>query len=262
MELLLHWMRKQGIDENKIWAKPAIEQECFLRDVVCRRLLHTHAFVVSAHTSKSIKLPVYTFTMRNGIKVICRENFYGWKLSVSLPKLRPYENIIPEDLFQEGYDENIPRCHFEGFKEDWIFEGYKPNDIYQTRFSFGIRTDYDFYVVMYTLNRLYDEEDFTEGAKKLTKDYIVCTIKRIYDKFGYNEMISYEGVTVRAVSGSDIFTNTYFALYDFEFRKAKGIDFIDTDIFDNVEELAEYIIKYPEVGKVFLAEVKSYNFEF
>lgn len=259
MELLLYWMRKQKIDEKKIWAKAAIDQECFLRDDICRRLLHTHAFVVSTHVSKSIQLPVYAFTMHNGIKVICGENFYGWKLSVSLPNPRPYENIIPEDLFQDGYNKS---CYFEGFKEEWVFENYNPNDISQTHFSVGIQSDYDFYTVMYMLKHLYDEEDFSEDAKRLTKDYIIDAIKRIYDKFGYNEMISYEDATVQAVSGSSIFWNTYFALYDSEFRKANGIDYLDYDIFDNIEELANYILKYPKIGKIFLSEVKSYNFEF
>ena len=73
MELLLHWMRKQEIDDKMIYKNVAIKQECFLRDQICERLLHTHAFVVSTHMSKSIILPVYAFTMENGIKVICRD---------------------------------------------------------------------------------------------------------------------------------------------------------------------------------------------
>ena len=32
MELLLHWMRKQEIDDKMIYKKAAIKQECFLRD--------------------------------------------------------------------------------------------------------------------------------------------------------------------------------------------------------------------------------------
>ena len=59
MELLLHWMRKQEIDDKMIYKNAAIKQECFLRDQICMRLLHTHAFVVSTHMSKSIILPVY-----------------------------------------------------------------------------------------------------------------------------------------------------------------------------------------------------------
>ena len=109
MELLLHWMRKQEIDDKMLYKNAAIKQECFIRDQICMRLLHTHSFVISTHRSKSIVLPVYAFTMENGIKVICRENFYGWKLSVKLPKDRPCENIIPEDLLEDGYNEKKGR---------------------------------------------------------------------------------------------------------------------------------------------------------
>ena len=47
-----------------------------------------------------------------------------------------------------------------------------------------------------------------------------------------------------------------------KFRKANGIDYLNYGIFDNIEELANYILKYPKIGKIFLSEVKSYNFEF
>ena len=124
MELLLHWMRKQEIDDKMLYKNAAIKQECFIRDQICMRLLHTHSFVISTHRSKSIVLPVYAFTMENGIKVICRENFYGWKLSVKLPKDRPCENIIPEDLLEGGYNENASKCYIEGFKDEWIFEEF------------------------------------------------------------------------------------------------------------------------------------------
>ena len=265
MELLLHWMRKQEIDDKMIYKNAAIKQECFLRDTICTNLLHTHAFVVSTHMSKSIILPVYAFTMENGIKVICRENFYGWKLSVKLPKDRPYVEIIPEDLLEGGYNENISKCLFEGFKDEWVFEGYKL-DKTQRNFSFGIYSDYDFYTVMYMLKHLYEKEDFSEDVKKLTKEYVVNSINQVYDKFGYNEMEMTDGwgkpTESRVMSGWEIFQNTYLHLDDYNFRKDKGLDYIYMDIADKPEEFATYIIKYPEIGQTFVSEVKSYNFEF
>ena len=55
-ELLLYWMRKDEIDDNLRYKNAAEHQECFLRDEVCTKLLHTHAFVVSTHTSKSLSI--------------------------------------------------------------------------------------------------------------------------------------------------------------------------------------------------------------
>ena len=265
MELLLHWMRNQEIDDKMLYKKAAIKQECFIRDQICTNLLHTHSFVISTHRSKSIVLPVYAFTMENGIKVICRENFYGWELSVKLPKDRPYVEIIPEDLLEGGYDENSSKCYIEGFKDEWIFEGYRL-DKTQRNFSFGIYSDYDFYTVMYMLKHLYEKEDFSEDVKKLTKEYVVNSINQVYDKFGYNEMEMTDGpgkpTERRVMSGWEIFQNTYLHLDDYNFRKDKGLDYIHMDIVDKPEEFADYIIKYPEIGQTFVSEVKSYNFEF
>lgn len=202
-------MRKDNIDDKMLWKKAAEHQEIFLRDAICTNLLHTHAFVVSTHTSKSIRLPVYFFMMRNGIKVVCRENFYGWMLSVKLPKDRPYANIIPTDLLSSGYDQNTPDCYFEGFRTEWVFEGYHKDDIKQRKFSFGIHSDYDFYTVMYMLKNLYEPKDFSKTTKTLTKEKVVETINSIYANNGYNSIKNvYEsGYIVRDVWVGDSLEN-------------------------------------------------------
>ena len=251
MKLLLYWMRKREIDDKMLYKKAAIKQECFIRDQICMNLLHTHSFVISAHRSKSIVLPVYAFAMENGIEVICRENFYGWKLPVKLPKDRPCVEIIPEDLLEGGYNENISKCLFEGFKDEWVFEGYKL-DKTQRNFSFGIYSDYDFYTVMYMLKHLYEKEDFSEDVKKLAKEYVVSTINQIYDEFGYNEMEMThdwgEPAERRVMDGSEILWKTFHHLDDYDFRKEKGIDCISYHITDRPEEFADYILKYPEIA--------------
>lgn len=265
-QLLLYWMRKDNIDDKMLWKKAAEHQECFLRDEICTNLLHTHAFVVSTHTSKSIQLPVYFFMMHNGIKVVCRENFYGWMLSVKLPKDRPYEDIIPKDLIECGYDGDISDCYFEGFRKEWVFKGYKPNDKKQRNFSFGIYSDYEFYTVMYILKHLYGDMDFSKDAKKLTKEKVVETINSIYDGFGYNDWEVHtrygEPRTDRIMSGWEILWRTYHHLDDYDFRKEKGIDYISMDVLDNPEEFADHILKYPEVTQTFAFETKTYMEEF
>ena len=264
-QLLLHWMRKWEIDDKMIWKNAAVNQAVFIRDQICQNLLHTHSFVVSTHRSKSITLPVYFFTMRNGIKVICRENFYGWKLTVKLPKDRPYANIIPEDLFEGGYGNNTSKCYFEGFRDEWVYEGYDPTDKKQRKFSFGIYDDYEFYTVMYMLKHLYDEVDYSKEAKKLSVEGITETIDDIYERFGYNdwEVHTRYGAprTDRIMSGWEILWRTYHKLDDYDFRKEKGIEYIPMSIVDNPKEFAEEIIKYPETREEFVKEVKMYNAE-
>lgn len=263
-ELLLYWMRKDDIDDKMLWKEAAENQECFLRDKVCTDLLHTHAFVVSTHTSKSIQLPVYFFMMRNGIKVVCRENFYGWMLSVKLPKDRPYEDIIPKDLIECGYDGDISDCYFEGFRKEWVFEGYKPNDKKQRNFSFGIYSDYEFYTVMYMLKNLYEPKDFSKDAKKLTKEKVVETISNIYANNGYNEIreVFDNGHVSREMSGWEILWRTWRELDNSDTRKKYGIDYISMDVPDNPEEFADHILKYPEVAQTFVFETKTYMEEF
>ena len=266
MELLLHWMRKQEIEDNMRWKDAAIHQECFIRDVICARLLDVHAFVASTHCSKSIILPVYAFMMRNGVKVICRENFYGWKISVKLPKKRPYASIIPTDIMEShSYGEDTPSCYFEGFRDSWVYPGYNPNDVNQTKFSFGIYNDYNFYMAMYFLKNLYGEMDLTNEASKLTREDVVSTINTLLQNQGYYEKKyeqsgdkTYES---RLMSGWDIIHYTGLLLEDFDFRKKYDLEYMPMDTYDNPEELANRIIKYPESVKEFVMEKKMYEFE-
>lgn len=256
-------MRKDNIDDKMLWKKAAEHQEIFLRDEICTNLLRTHAFVVSTHTSKSIQLPVYYFMMRNGIKVVCRENFYGWMLSVKLPKDRPYEDIIPKDLIECGYDGDISDCYFEGFRKEWVFGGYKPNDKKQRNFSFGIYNDYEFYTVMYMLKNLYEPKDFSKDAKKLTKEKVVETINNIYANNGFNDIkeVFESGYVSREMSGWEILWRTWRELDNSNTRKKCGT-YISMDVPDNPEEFADHILKYPEVAQTFVFEAKTYMEEF
>ena len=263
MELLLQWMRKWNIDKNLIYRQAAIDQACFLRDDICGQLLHTHPFVVSTHISKSVTLPVYAFTMRNGIKVICRENFYGWMLSVELPQDKPsHVDVIPEDVFECGYMKDISSCYFEGFKDEWVYEGYNPHNLSQRKFSFGIRSDYDFYMAMYMLKHLYPEIEYTEKANLLTKESIASMISDMYNKFGYNEFEISEGKERRIMKGWEILLYTWHQLDDYDFRKEKGLDYIPYDTPEDVDKFAEEIAKYPETRKVFAMEANMFTATF
>ena len=199
--------------------------------------------------------------------LICRENFYGWKLSVELPKKRPVADILPEDIISEGYKSDTSSCYFEGFEENWVYSGYDPDDINQTKFSIGISSEYKFYVAMYMLNHLYDgdtdmEEEITRLVNDLTKNDVINIIKIIYEAYGYNEMTIDDSwgkpTEERIMSAWEIMWYTYHVLNDYDFRKRYNLDYVSFDICDDPEKFADEILKYPETRRAFVEERKMY----
>jgi hypothetical protein len=184
-------------------------------------------------------------------------------LSVKLPKDRPYKDIISKDLIECGYDSDISDCYFEGFRKEWVFEGYKPNDKKQRNFSFGIYSDYEFYTVMYMLKNLYEPKDFSKDAKNLTKEKVVETINNIYANNGFNDIkeVFESGYVSREMSGWEILWRTWRELDNSDTRKKSGI-YVSMDVPDNPEEFADHILKYPEVAQTFVFETKTYMEEF
>jgi hypothetical protein len=94
------------------------------------------AFVVSTHTSKSVRLPVYLLE-RPGLKLYLRGNFYDWKLSVDSDK---EINANFDGLFQTGppvepeyTGDPLHQVYFEGFSPDWIYDYYERSN--KKRFS-------------------------------------------------------------------------------------------------------------------------------
>lgn len=257
-------MRKNEIDDNLIYKNAAKKQEIFLRDVVCGDLLHVPAFVVSTHYSKSVKLPVYAFTMRNGIKVICRENFYGWKLSVELPGERPYAEILPEDIINEGYKgKRIPSCYFEGFDKKWCHCSYRP-DVKQRKFSIGIYSDYKFYMAMYFLSHLYEPIKFGDTVAKMSKKKVADSIWNISERFGAHEMrkdTSWGKEIERPVmSPWALLWITYSSINNYKFRDEKGLEYEDVwGIDEDPERFAEMILRFPEIAERFALEEWLYN---
>lgn len=148
-QLLLEYMRTHEIADNMLYKEAAIQQMCFIRDALCDYLLRVPVFVVSTHRSKSIQLPVYYFEMRNGIRAIMRENFYGWV--VSLHSLFP---ITLEDFCKGDGDKqsgDIHPCYAEGFKESWVHP-YVKKEVLQT--TFRVDSKYELYTLFYLLSKM------------------------------------------------------------------------------------------------------------
>lgn len=181
-ELILNWQHSVDLDDSLIYKKSAERQSIFVRDSICRSLLQTPCFVVSHHMSKSCLLPVYFFRLNNGIEVICRENFYGWVVSVKTPSPE-CEIYLPEDIVHgDGEDgkEDIHLVYCEGFDRDWVFPY---NNKHKT--TFRVDNDFQFWALMRELKKYnwgIDENTVEIPRTKENILDILCYAKRANDK--------------------------------------------------------------------------------
>lgn len=251
-QLLLSWLRNDEVDDKMIYKNAAERQEIFIRDDVGASLLEVPVFVISEHRSKSITLPVYGFTMRNGIKVICRDNFYDWKVSVQLSKCREYGDIVvPRDLVSDGYRKEISNCYFEGFKNEWVFPAFNPDDDKQLKFSVEVSDDYRLYALLYNLKHLFMDKYF--DTNNITVDEVKDSIIKLYDKFFVDDY---------NLDGGELFFETYHHLIDYDFRKEHNIEKTPWDAYKNAEDFAEQIVKYPEILNEFFMEKHLLEMEY
>lgn len=249
-QLLLRTMRTTDIPEKMLWKNAAIRQECYMRDTI-GKMLKVPVFDIGHHTSKSIALPVYGLVMRNGIKIIARENFYNWMVSVVLPdgKSLPL-NYIDTDLLLD-YEGN---GYIEGFKEEWIYDGYKP-DTEQERFTISVYDDYKLYTILYLLNKAFPVKKFDDGS--LTKEDVARFISETYLDSGIKTIKSEDD----DMYAYEVFWNTYYNL-------EKYVD----DRYDRESPLyqfqekpavyAELICRYPEIKELFAMEKYMYETKF
>lgn len=258
-ELLLYGQRRDSISDNMIYKNDAVSQECFIRDTICAYFLHVPAFSISSHISKSIVLPVYGFVMRNGIKIIARDNFYGWIVSIELPKPLPM-GYLYKDLFSYGID-NKQIKYAEGFKQEWIYDCYDENSTDCTKFTVAVDDKYKFYMLMYLLNKAFENIKFEIDDRDIAE--ITEVIKEIYTHNGFynieeNNDLGFKRMK-RTMSGFDILRFTHYALSDIR-RKENKYD--DMEIADNPDLYAEYIYKNPEIKKAFLMEEYMFKTKF
>lgn len=259
MEHLLYYMRKGNIDDNLIYKKEAIDQMIFVRDRICYYLCKTPPFVISTHRSKSIDLPVYAFTLKNGIKIICRNNFYDWKVSVILPKPFEYKNDIISDIISNS--ENIPSCYCEGFDESWVFETYNPDDKSQTKFTVEVSDKYNFFLLIYTLTKQFSNIEFN-SENKMSIDEIGSKLNNI---FIINGVYSYDSKGEQYMKGYDLFIRTDYLIDNKKTYETDENGYVHASLdysFDdssNIEKFAEYILKFNDAYEEFLFESMCYD---
>ena len=282
-ELLLKFMRQWDIDENLIYKKAGINQAIFVRDELALNLLRAvPVFAISTHRSKSVPLPVYGLTMRNGIKLIMRDNFYDWKATVILPKPLP-KNYLPTELFSNHGD--ISDCYLEGFHASWSFKNYDPESETQTKFTVELSNKYKVYMLVFFLKNAFPDKEFNPEDDKRTVEEIKASIDKIHDEAGFNiwrEDDTFGGKPYkrRLMSGFEILWRTYNAIDDFKNDEVTDYDskykyfenkywnshphednarFLMLDVPNDSSLFAKIIHGEPEVHKVFLMEEWLYN---
>jgi hypothetical protein len=180
--LLLQWMRSWEIPETMHYLKAAEHQACFVRDELCRDLLHVPVFVISTHHSKSIKLPVYRFRMQNGIIVTMRDNFYGWVVSLK----RPREVNLPEDIVHGDAGKDVTCC--EGFSDDWVYP-YSTERVRLT--TFRVDDEYRLFALFRELNNKYKVVTPDRGLDEGLTATIIRQQMEVVDDVDVNEVFSY-----------------------------------------------------------------------
>lgn len=164
-ERLNDWWSKNEPDEKLIYRDGLRHQCVFIRDEIMINLFINictdidkcknfskqeykiydmfHPFVISKHTSKSVKLPVFELDLsRIGLKIVLRNNFYDWCISVESEKEIDCDWMGLVNPKDKGY--------FEGFPNERIYEPYYA-DRNNKNFSVVLSNDYQLYTFMYIL---------------------------------------------------------------------------------------------------------------
>ncbi len=118
------WFNENIPSEEMIYKEAFKSQLIFIRDTFSRlfRKQIEVAEVISTHTSKSIKFPVYHIQLKE-MSFIIRGNLYNYKLSID-SKIPLH---LPTELFTDGDEQQILKCYCEGFEQEWIYEPYEKN---------------------------------------------------------------------------------------------------------------------------------------
>lgn len=102
--------------------------------------------VVSTHTSKSVKLPVYRIDVP-AVTLTMRDNFFDWKISVE-SKVGPVNDVF-FGLFDK--DEQIHPVYCEGFERDWVYGSFSED---QERFTVELHNDYMAWAFLFLLRQV------------------------------------------------------------------------------------------------------------
>lgn len=195
--VLLHqWCKEHEIKDEMLWKKAAKRQVYFVEDDLNPLMQNklkgkdrTKVQVISEHCSKSIILPVYVLE-RGDLKIILRENFYNWKMSVICGRTidANFDGLFhTTPPIEPDYTGNeLASVYFEGFPEDLCFDYYEATD--KKVWSAEIRNDQMLWTTIYLILKALDYVVPTKWhtkeshRKELDEDRADWDVKRAKEK--------------------------------------------------------------------------------
>jgi len=146
-KLINEWIELNRVGDNMVYKGGFNHQLEFMITTLGRAFIdlkwdtyETLLTVVSTHTSKSIKLPVYQIIWHNIIFII-RNNFHDWKVTI-LSDIS-LDGLEKTRLFNPS--EKIDSCYCEGFEENWVCGSYNDDHCH---FTVELNTEYDLYTLI------------------------------------------------------------------------------------------------------------------
>jgi len=137
---LREWVNEHPVGDEMLWKRGSEGQNEFFYDIqgligvgLAYEDAKNLARVISTHRSKSIVLPVVEYNREDlGLRLILRNNFYNWKLSVisTNPIKADFSNLfftIPP-VEPEYTGDPLHPVYFEGFPRELIFGYYTTSD--------------------------------------------------------------------------------------------------------------------------------------
>lgn len=147
---LLTWSRVNVPSDDMLFKDHYWKQIMVVRDHIPYLLIDNYeqfkvltVNVIGTHKSKSILLPVYEINLPHvGIKIIMRNDFFDWKVSVISEKDIELKKC---DLFK---DKEISPVYCEGFKKEHVFGPYSKN---KKQFTIEIDDTYKLVTFLYII---------------------------------------------------------------------------------------------------------------
>ena len=144
------WVRVNEPDKNLIYKDAAIDQVCFMRDIIGglffkKYTKRTKVMVIGTHMSKSVLLPVYEIRIP-GLTLTIENNFYSFGCSV--------EADMKVDCDFMGLIDKYKDVEWlYGFPDDRKFKHLASYN--NQSFSFETDSKYTFYTIMFLLSQWY-----------------------------------------------------------------------------------------------------------
>ncbi len=128
---LQEWAMAHEPMEDLIYKRGYWDQIMFVRDDITGVLAKTFEEyqviesamqAISAHTSKSVRLPVFKVELPDGTNFVMRYNFHDWKVSVNSPR-----DVEADFMGLFDSNERTSEVYCEGFPKECVYGPYSEN---------------------------------------------------------------------------------------------------------------------------------------